>query len=163
MPEGFEDGLENRAESAPDEELLDQVGEEHDVAVAFCRRGIPAVHVFQSEAAVLEHIETFVFTPPAESGGGGHRPDIVTMDGSGREMGELGDDLPLVIPVLRSLIQRTSREPSLLGRVIVARCPGESANRACASFQRAGMSVSRNEMQKFHPWPKQGRMTFWSA
>ena len=34
IPEGFEDGLEDGAESAPDEKLLDQVGEEHDVAVA---------------------------------------------------------------------------------------------------------------------------------
>ena len=35
MPEGFDDGLEDRAESARDEELLDQVGEEYDVAVEF--------------------------------------------------------------------------------------------------------------------------------
>ena len=55
--------------------------------------------MFQSEAAVLEHIEAFVFTAPAESGGGGHRPDVVSMDGSGCEMGELGNDLPLGIPV----------------------------------------------------------------
>ena len=71
VEEGVEGGFEHRPESAAGDQLLNEMGHEHQQEVTLGRHRISAVHVFQSEATVLEHVETLVFAAPPKSRGGG--------------------------------------------------------------------------------------------
>ena len=51
---------EDGADPSPCDELLEQVGDQHEADIGLGRDRVSAVHVFQSEAAVLEHVESFV-------------------------------------------------------------------------------------------------------
>ncbi len=64
--ECIEGRFEHRSESSSCEQLLEDVGDEHEQEVRFGGSGVAAVHVFQSEATVLEHVETFVFAAPTQ-------------------------------------------------------------------------------------------------
>ena len=76
VEEGVERIPEDRPESPPCEQLLDEVRRKHKEEIHFGCRGMSAVHVFQTEATVLEHVEPLVFTTPPQSGGSSYTPHV---------------------------------------------------------------------------------------
>jgi hypothetical protein len=128
VEEGVEGGFEYGPQSPPCEQLLEEVGDEHEQDVSLGGHRIVAVHVFQSEATVLEHVKAFVLAAPAQPCGSGTGLDVVPVDRAAAQVGEKVQEMPE--PVLsvwkmalsfmpsysRSLIQRSCRVPWLLGK-----------------------------------------------
>ena len=69
---GVEGGFEHGSQTPSGEQLLDDMGQEHEEDIGLCRHGIMAVHVFQSEATVLEHVEALILHLPTATAAGDH-------------------------------------------------------------------------------------------
>ena len=84
----MEDRLEDMAQPPTRQQLLNDMGNEHQQDASFSRHRIVAVPVLQSEAAVLEHVEAFVFATPAQPCDRGNLADVEPVDGTAAQVSE---------------------------------------------------------------------------